>query len=40
MMNLNYQLECRVIKEDEYGTYFDIIEEWFHTAKEAPRPEV
>lgn len=35
MMNFNYQLECRVFKEDEYGTYFDIIEEWFHTAKDA-----
>ena len=32
---MNYELVFRVIKEDEYGEYFDCITEWFHTAKEA-----
>lgn len=35
MINLNYQLWYRVFNEDEYGIYFDIIEEWFYSAKDA-----
>ena len=32
---MNFQLWYRVLKEDEYGIYFNALEEWFYTAKEA-----
>ena len=32
---MNFQLWYLVLEEDEYGIYFNTMEEWFDTAKEA-----